>query len=699
MKEAEQRQAATAEQRTAAEERAAQAERRVSEEAAQRIAAQERAAQAERRVSEEAAQRIAAQERAAQAERRVSEEAAQRIAAQERLVQAERGISTETSRRTEAEQRAAQSEKSRAEAEERLASQAVELGRRNKQTAQLEGELGEIRGQYEELLHSTFWLATGPARRLAAGLPPSVRRQMRRSARVAYWLVTPQRTRERIAYFRSRDRSLPALSAATAKSGEGEKPDVEAGLPAGRLEGFESSCQEPDLSRKLAVSQWTDQSDPVTQVGIEQLVDAGRDPDEFGQKLAFCYALRSLGLFDPVVYQSLHHDVRDGPVDPWTHFVNHGWEEGRQFTNCETVARVLADLRWEMACASRDFEIRAERALAADRAPDGAEVLRRRGARIGVFCNSEGNFFMREIANLLAWGLQEQKIDTVQRDETADFEESFDLRIFVAPQEFFTLGRGRNWMHVFKLRNTVVFNVDQVQSPWFCRAFPLLARAALVLDINFQSAEILRRAGCKAIHVMPGYLPEAPYVQPYRDVSNVLLLKGYDFAQPPYNWLEQNALKDRPIDVLFIGTRLPRRDETFAWLQPISDTHRLVCVTTPEQQPMTARNHRTNSTEINCALGQRAKDRAEYPPRLAWLFRMVTHGIARFLAGSLRGVGSVPCSSNLQSGHTLPRGEHSPYRRTDSLVAGDARGARRVGQGPISGTSDRGDIGVNAGGA
>jgi len=37
------------------------------------------------------------------------------------------------------------------------------------------------------------------------------------------------------------------------------------------------------------------------------------------------------------------------------------------------------------------------------------------------------------------------------------------------------------------------------------------------------------------------------------------------------------------------------------------DTHRFICVTTPEQAPKTARNHRTTSTEINCALGQRAK--------------------------------------------------------------------------------------------
>jgi hypothetical protein len=39
-----------------------------------------------------------------------------------------------------------------------------------------------------------------------------------------------------------------------------------------------------------------------------------------------------------------------------------------------------------------------------------------------------------------------------------------------------------------------LYNVEQPQTPWFCRAFPLLLKAPLVLDINLQSAAILRRS-------------------------------------------------------------------------------------------------------------------------------------------------------------------------------------------------------------
>ena len=78
-------------------------------------------------------------------------------------------------------------------------------------TAELEGTLaeaqveqGRLRHELDDVLRSTFWQMTGPARRAASVLPPALRRQGRRGARVVYWVLTPHRTRERIAYFRKR---------------------------------------------------------------------------------------------------------------------------------------------------------------------------------------------------------------------------------------------------------------------------------------------------------------------------------------------------------------------------------------------------------------------------------------------------------------------------------------------------------------
>src|SRR4029077_19619078 len=169
------------------------------------------------------------------------------------------------------------------------------------------------------------------------------------------------------------------------------------------------------------------------------------------------------------------------------------------------------------------------------------------------------------------------------------------------------LGRGKDWLPAISCASTVLYNVDQPQSPWFCRAVPMLLRAPLVLDINFQSAEILRGAGCNVVHFMPGYIPQTSYTQAYADVSSLDLLRGYDFARRPYNWRERNILEERPIDVLFIGTTLDRRAEVLARMEQISDKHRFVCVSTPERDPVTTRDRHIASTERNCALGQRAK--------------------------------------------------------------------------------------------
>jgi tetratricopeptide (TPR) repeat protein len=312
--------------------------------------------------------------------------------------------------------------------------------------------------------------------------------------------------------------------------------------------------------------------------------------------------IEASGLFNPEVYRSLHDDLRDDGLDPWEHFLNYGLSEGRHFTSCEVVARLLAQIDCELKKEYFKFRAVAQGAFAgADRA-EVAALFRRKGVRIGVFCSSVGNFFMREFADLFAWGLQEQGIEA-----TASKDESFGLRVFVAPQEFFSLGAGRTWIDLAGAPNSVLYNIDQVQSPWFCHVFLLFLKAPLVLDVNFQSAAILRRAGCNAVHFMPGHLLTAPHAQPCLDLSGIELATGYAFAHEPYNWLERDHLGDRPIDILFIGTSVPRRDKALARLQDLSDRYRFVCIYTRQEIPLTEQNYRSNSTRINCALAQRAK--------------------------------------------------------------------------------------------
>jgi len=214
---------------------------------------------------------------------------------------------------------------------------------------------------------------------------------------------------------------------------------------------------------------------------------------------------------------------------------------------------------------------------------------------------------MREFAELLAWGLHEAGIEAVHRDETADRNEAFDLRVFVAPHEFFYLGHGPAWTLAGAASNSVLYNVEQMQTQWFCRALPLLMQAPLVLDANFQNAVLLRTLGCNALHFMPGYLPDTPYTKPCIDISDIELMRGYAFAREPFDWQQRHSLEDRPIDILFIGSSAPRRDTTLARLASLTDRYRFVCVYTHQDAPLTPRTYRSTSTAINCALAQRSK--------------------------------------------------------------------------------------------
>ena len=315
--------------------------------------------------------------------------------------------------------------------------------------------------------------------------------------------------------------------------------------------------------------------------------------------------VRDSGLFDPKVYLELHSDIPRGESEAWHHFLRHGLAERRAFTNPIVVARILAQIDDATGAERHALTRLAEAISAGADKTDHAEPLRRRGMRIGVFCSSLGNFFMREIADLLASGLRAEGLAVMQRDERASRNEAFDLRIFVAPHEFFWLGEGQAWTGLAAAAGSVLYNVEQPQTQWFCRAFPLLLEAPVVLDINLQSAMILRRAGCNVLHFMPGHLPSAHYSQPRLDISDITLAKGYAFARQPFDWQASNQLKERPIDILFTGTRAPRRDKALLRLQALMDRYRFLCVYRSAAEPITDRS--AAAAEQSWALAQRAK--------------------------------------------------------------------------------------------
>ena len=163
----------------------------------------------ERLLAQDVGRRVAAanaeaEQLLAEVARRTSEVEAEREAA-ERTAEQLRTASARISR-TEQELAELRERAEQAEARVKLmdAKSNAAAARAAQALARAQAERDRFRHERDHVLGSIFWRITGPLRRIASILPPSLRRQGRRIARVAYWVLTPHRTRERIAYFRAR---------------------------------------------------------------------------------------------------------------------------------------------------------------------------------------------------------------------------------------------------------------------------------------------------------------------------------------------------------------------------------------------------------------------------------------------------------------------------------------------------------------
>lgn len=179
---------------------------------------------------------------------------------------------------------------------------------------------------------------------------------------------------------------------------------------------------------------------------------------------------------------------------------------------------------------------------------------------IGVFASSLGNSFMAEIADDLAASLAAAGARVVRGDERCPRSRRPRTSIYVAPHEFFALGRGPAWTRPDILRGAVLYNTEQSQTPWFWRALPLLLASRGVLDLSWHTASLLGEVMPSA-HVVPG-LGLAPWTLPADRPGPALLdgawWRGDDTVDP------RSPLADRPLDLVFFGGETEARDRFFA---------------------------------------------------------------------------------------------------------------------------------------
>lgn len=302
--------------------------------------------------------------------------------------------------------------------------------------------------------------------------------------------------------------------------------------------------------------------------------------------------------FNTEDYLSLHPDVAKAKSNPLFHFVRYGAREGRSGWTLERA------LEWQ-----RPFmnDPDAARTMAKTGHKNNPLPRLKTGDAVSIFCSSKGNFFFHQFSDLLCSAFKQAGV--VAR---AWSEESFERRadqakIIIAPHEFFYLSSGPALAGDAYFADAMLFNTEQIQTPWFARAFEYLSRAPWILDINLQSAAILNQLGLATWFLPLGYvegyaplgrqkkLPAAPAIESMRAPLTQTL--------PP----RRASLAERPIDVLFVGALSPRREDFFARHAAFFANGRHFLHLTDMSKPLLPGRESVVDPEAFAALAQRSK--------------------------------------------------------------------------------------------
>ncbi|MGY6769343.1 CgeB family protein [Komagataeibacter xylinus] len=255
--------------------------------------------------------------------------------------------------------------------------------------------------------------------------------------------------------------------------------------------------------------------------------------------------LEQLPFFEPGAYHDSNRDLDRDMTDMAEHALLYGVPEGRRIFSPLRVSETLGAL-----CAAKGLDD-------ADYLAPGGPVPE----SIGVYYNSAGNVFIHEIAADLHRSLSDGGLDCRLLDETASIDDRPALCIFVAPHEFFHLGRGRDWATGAIIRDAIMFNTEQPQTLWFERGLPFMLMAAGVIDICHQMAESFRQAGLPAIHFTPtigatrDYLEKDDMQHPMVRILPPACRKRPDPATP---------FAERGLDISFFGGLSAHREKFFA---------------------------------------------------------------------------------------------------------------------------------------
>jgi len=193
--------------------------------------------------------------------------------------------------------------------------------------------------------------------------------------------------------------------------------------------------------------------------------------------------------------------------------------------------------------------------------------------KIAVYINSRGNYFFREIGQLLFAGLKEIGCSVDLRNENDGFARDVDWHIVIAPHEFFYLGGGIKLQHLGLPNNLIILNTEQPSTQWFSKAYRIFPSAHTIWDINPSVCELIRSKGFDCSHLALGYVTGFEPLQEVRELPRNDGTSSLTTEVLRQSYLNA-PLAQRPIDVLFVGYLSPRRAKFFSEAASVFSAYR-----------------------------------------------------------------------------------------------------------------------------
>ena len=124
-----------------------------------------------------------------------------------------------------------------------------------------------------------------------------------------------------------------------------------------------------------------------------------------------------------------------------------------------------------------------------------------------VYTSSVGNYFFREISDLIAAGLRQIGARVTIRNENEQFLSDADWHVIVAPHEFLYLGLGELRRQEGLPENSIIVNTEQPSTEWFALAYTMFHHAKKIWDIDYHSMENISALGFDCSYLPLGYVP------------------------------------------------------------------------------------------------------------------------------------------------------------------------------------------------